>query len=260
MLGAPGRLAAAARLFGGVEELNIDSQAAWSSGWQRLDNRKKNGREGFAGGTQLILYRKDLSALKRRLAGIPPEQYDAAYQSEHNAWIGNREGVLEKFKPGTKSFHLIFSGRDGHGVFEFPWYGKFADLLQPLLEDLLGNQTDHIMRAQVALMPAHTEIKVHADSGGYSSEGHRIHFVVQSNPDVYFQVCQAQQDCIRLNTEEGLVFELNNRLKVCPWTQKFVVVWLRSNDLPRLPGSITRSLAWLDHSLALRHRVALCQE
>ena len=83
MLGDPGRLAAAARLFGGVEELNIDSQAAWSSGWPRLDNRKKNGREGFAGGTQLILYRKDLSALKRRLAGIPPEQYDAAYQSEH---------------------------------------------------------------------------------------------------------------------------------------------------------------------------------
>ena len=47
-------------------------------------------------------------------------------------------------------------------------------------------------------MPAHTEIKVHADSGGYSSEGHRIHFVVQSNPDVHFQVCQA---CSRIASD-----------------------------------------------------------
>ncbi len=215
VLGDPVRLAAAARLFSGVEGLNVDSQAAWSSGWPRLDNRKKNGREGFAGGTQLVLYRTDLTALRQRLASIPPEQYDATYQSEHNAWIGNRESVLERFKPGTKSFHLIFSGRDGHGVFEFPWYAKFADLLEPLLEDLLGDQASHIMRAQFALMPAHTEIKLHADSGGYSSEGHRIHFVVQSNRDVHFHVCQAGDDCIRLNTEEGVVFELNNRLKVC---------------------------------------------
>jgi hypothetical protein len=215
VLGDPGRLAVAARLYNGIQELNIDPDASWSSGWPRIDNRKKNGREGFAGGTQLVLYKADLSALRRRLASIPSEQYDAAYQTEHNAYIGNRESVLERFKPGTKSFHLIFSGRDGHGVFEFPWYAKFADLLEPLLEDLLGEQTSHIMRAQFALMPAHTEIKMHADSGGYSSEGHRIHFVVQSNPDVHFQVCQHEDDCIRLNTEEGLVFELNNRLKVC---------------------------------------------
>jgi len=69
------------------------------------------------------------------------------------------------------------------------------------------------MRAQFALMPAHTEIKPHVDSGGYSTEGHRIHFVVQSNPDVSFGVCDSGSDCVRLNTDEGTVFELNNRLK-----------------------------------------------
>ena len=121
VLGDPGRLAVAARLYSGIQELNIDPDASWSSGWPRIDNRKKNGREGFAGGTQLVLYKADLSALRRRLASIPSEQYDAAYQTKHNAYIGNRESVLERFKPGTKSFHLIFSGRDGHGVFEFPW-------------------------------------------------------------------------------------------------------------------------------------------
>jgi hypothetical protein len=157
--------------------------------------------------------RKDLTALKQRLEAITIDQYDEAYQVKHNAWIGGREGVLTTFKPGTKSFHLIFSGRDGDGVFQFPWYDKFSDLLEPLLEELLGNQTENIMRAQFALMPAHTEIKPHVDSGGYSSRGHRIHFVVQSNPDVSFNVCESDDNCIRLNTEEGVVFELNNRLK-----------------------------------------------
>ncbi len=99
------------------------------------------------------------------------------------------------------------------GVFEFPWYARFSDLLEPLFDELLGDQSKNVMRAQFALMPAHTEIKPHVDSGAYSSEGHRIHFVVKSNPDVSFGVCDSESDCVRLNTDEGTVFELNNRLK-----------------------------------------------
>ena len=195
------------------EDVAGSEATMWSTGWPRLDNSLKNQRSGFAGGTQLMLYRKDLTLLKQRLEPITPEQYDAAYQLEHNAWIGGRDDVLTTFKPGTKSFHLIFSGRDGHGVYEFPWYDKFSDLLEPLFEELLGSQSQNIMRAQFALMPAHTEIKPHVDSGGYSSEGHRIHFVVQSNPLVSFSVCESSNERVRLNTEEGSVFELNNRLK-----------------------------------------------
>ena len=94
------------------------SNTTWSStGWPRLDNARKNRRSGFAGGTQLVLYHKDLTELKRRLETITSDQYDEAYQSKHNAWIGGRSEVLSNFKPGTKSFHLIFSGRDGEGTY-----------------------------------------------------------------------------------------------------------------------------------------------
>lgn len=166
----------------------------------------------------MVLYRTDVSKIKERLARIPAEHYDEAYQSQHNAFIQGRESVLTTFKPGTKSFHLIFSGRDGHGVFQFPWYDEFSDLLEPLFAQLLGDEVNHITRAQFALMPAHTEIKPHVDTGGYSEEGHRIHFVIQSNPNVTFGVCDqtgktGQGDCVTLNTDEGVVFELNNRLK-----------------------------------------------
>jgi hypothetical protein len=39
-----------------------------------------------------------------------------------------------------------------------------------------------VMRLQLALMPPHSEIRRHTDSGGYAAAGHRIHVVVRSNP------------------------------------------------------------------------------
>lgn len=185
----------------------------WDSGHPRLDNDRKNRETGFAGGVQMLLYKEDVSELKKALLQMPEESWSPEVQKKENAFLEGREGNLNQFKPGTSAIHLIFSDRQGENVFEFPWYSqKFASLLEPMLRRLLGKDVQNIIRVQFAKMPAHSEIKPHVDSGGYSEKGHRIHIVIASNPDVTFKVCE-RSTCLKLHTEEGLVFELNNRLK-----------------------------------------------
>eukprot|EP00878_Enallax_costatus_P018172 GHUV01019120.1.p1 GENE.GHUV01019120.1~~GHUV01019120.1.p1 ORF type:complete len:249 (+),score=63.00 GHUV01019120.1:991-1737(+) len=90
----------------------------------------------------------------------------------------------------------------------------------------------HIIRLQLALMkPGVSDIKIHVDSGGYAIRGHRIHIPVFTHPDVSFDVCPHRyqpdpehipgpgeqqrmldiQECYKIPTVEGFVFELNNR-------------------------------------------------
>lgn len=185
----------------------------WDSGYPRLNNSRKNSRVGFDGGVQMILYHEDVSELKKAVTSLPLHYWEPEYQKTDNAYITGRDNQLAQFKPGTRSIHLIFSDRDAQNVFEFPWYReKFGHLVTPLLKKLLGSDYECISRVQFALMPAHSEIKPHVDSGGYSQEGHRIHFVIASSPDVSFHVCEKDK-CVKIHTEEGTVFELNNRLK-----------------------------------------------
>ena len=161
----------------------------------------------------MILYHEDLSELKKAVLAMPAHYWDPEYQKKANAYIMGRDGQLAQFKPGTKTINLIFSDRDAENVFEFPWYrDTFGHLVKPLLQHLLGKHYDCITRVQFALMPGQSEIKPHVDSGGYSQDGHRIHFVIASNPAVSFHVCD-NDECIKIHTEEGTVFELNNRLK-----------------------------------------------
>ena len=48
---------------------------------------------------------------------------------------------------------------------------------------ILGDaDMDKIMRLQFAIMPPHSQIKKHMDTGGYATLGHRIHAVLKSNP------------------------------------------------------------------------------
>jgi len=192
--------------------VSIDT-VRWDSGYPRLDNSRKNARVGFDGGIQMILYHEDVSELKKAVLSMPSEYWEPEYQKKSNAYITGRDNQLAQFKPGTRTIHLIFSDRDAENVFEFPWYrDTFGHLVKPMLQKLLGKHYECITRVQFALMPRHSEIKPHVDSGGYSEDGHRIHFVIASNPGVSFNVCD-KDTCVKLQTEEGTVFELNNRLK-----------------------------------------------
>jgi hypothetical protein len=186
----------------------------WDSGYPQIDNSLKTIKSGFDSGVQLLLYKEErLKDLKQYLLEMPESNWDEEEQRKSNAFLDGRSKNLNQFKPGTSSIHLIFSDQDGDSVFEYPWYKeKFARFLDPMLDRLLGKDVDNIIRMQFALMPPGTHIKPHIDNGGYSKSGHRVHFVVASSPDVSFQVCHLQE-CIKLHTEEGTVFELNNRLQ-----------------------------------------------
>jgi len=143
---------------------------------------------------------------------LPESAWQEEEQSRSNAFLKGREGNLNDFKPGTSSIHLVFSDQKGNDVYEFPWYRqRFASFIEPLLDKLLGVDARNIIRMQLANMPAGTHIKRHVDSGGYSANGHRIHVVVAASSLVSFHVCE-RDVCIPLHEEEGLVFELNNRL------------------------------------------------
>jgi hypothetical protein len=185
----------------------------WASGYPRFDNSAKDKQHGLSSGAQLPLFRWNQVQLRDYLLGIPLSDWSEEAARESNAWLTGREGNLNQFKPGTHAIHLIFSDQKGEDVYEFPWYKeRFASYLEPLINQLLGKDVVNIIRMQFALMPGNTQIKRHVDKGGYSATGHRIHLVVASSPMVDFHVCE-QDVCVPIHVDEGLVFELNNRLE-----------------------------------------------
>lgn len=184
----------------------------WASGMPMMELSSKDRTFGLSGGAQMLLFKANVAALKEYVLKMPMEDWGEESQTRSNAWLSGRAKNLNQFKPGVLSIHLIFSDQDGKTVFEFPWYNsRFAKLLNPILTRLLGADMQKIIRLQFALMPAGTHIKRHVDKGGYSADGHRIHLVVATNDGVMFKVCD-NTVCIPLILEEGLVFELNNRL------------------------------------------------
>ena len=185
----------------------------WASGYPRFDNSAKDKAHGLASGAQLPLFRWNQVKLRDYLLGLPLTDWSEEAARESNAWLTGREGNLNQFKPGTHAIHLIFSDQKGEDVYEFPWSKeRFALYLEPLLYKLLGNDAANVIRMQFALMPGNTHIKRHVDKGGYSATGHRIHLVVASSPMVDFHVCE-REVCVPIHVDEGLVFELNNRLE-----------------------------------------------
>lgn len=112
-------------------------------------------------------------------------------------------------------------------MFRFPWYDRFKAALEPLLLQILGPaDVRNILRLQLARMAPRSRLRQHVDSGGYAERGHRIHVVLQTNPGVAFHVCETPEraalhgggeephspPCLPVRVEEGLAFELDNRL------------------------------------------------
>jgi Aspartyl/Asparaginyl beta-hydroxylase len=185
----------------------------WASGYPRFDNSAKDKAHGLSSGAQLPLFRWNQTKLRDYLLGLPLSDWSEEAARKSNAWLAGREGNLNQFKPGTHAIHLIFSDQQGDNVYQFPWYKeRFAFFLEPLIHKLLGVDVANIIRMQFALMPGNTHIKRHVDKGGYSATGHRIHLVVASSPKVDFHVCE-RDTCVPIHVDEGLVFELNNRLE-----------------------------------------------
>lgn len=182
----------------------------WDSGFPYLSTDHKV--MGFQAGIQLLLFKIDTSDLKELILSMPTQYWDAPHQKKYNVFLLGRSTNLEKFKPGTKAIHLIFSNQAGDEVYQFPWYDIFSSHLDPLLIHTLGADVSKIIRCQLTLMPAGAHIKPHVDKGGYSALGHRIHIVIASELGNSFHVCEHSK-CVALHVEEGMVFELNNRVQ-----------------------------------------------
>eukprot|EP00775_Hariotina_reticulata_P005663 gene5663-5900_t len=241
----------------------------WSSGLPYLDTSIKGTKRPWEAGLQLPLINLNISSLQAAVAALPEEAWTYEYQAKHSAVMAGREGNQAAFKPGVEGIVLLFSANDGSGpVFKFPFYDYFAAALDPLLEEVVGKKDmQHIIRLQLALMkPGVSDIKIHVDSGGYAIKGHRIHIPVFTHPEVHFDVCPHRyvpdpdhipengepqrildiQECFKIPTVEGFVFELNNRAahkvsNYSPVPRVHVVVDLCEEPHPRVevpPGTV----------------------
>ncbi|KAI8468367.1 MAG: hypothetical protein J3K34DRAFT_459917 [Monoraphidium minutum] len=193
----------------------------WSSGMPFLDASAKATPKPWTAGLQVPLMHLDVSEAKALLLATPPEVWTREYQAVHSAVMGGRESNTATFKPGVQGIALLFSAGSGEGlVYEFPLYKRFAPVLEPLIEEMIGApDMANIIRMQLALMRANnSDIRIHVDTGGYATYAHRLHIPLMTNPGVAFDLCpfkddaKTQQECHKVPTWEGFAFELNNKV------------------------------------------------
>ncbi|GAX82340.1 hypothetical protein CEUSTIGMA_g9769.t1 [Chlamydomonas eustigma] len=230
-------LVADGRVAGAMEKLQELGYPAfvggyWESGLPFLDIHAKASPTAWKAGIQLPLTMVNISQLQSLMKGMPKQMWEEGEQAKTNAVIGGRKSNTQMYKPGVKAMYLMFSDRSIDHTFRFPYYNYFKDAIEPIINQVLGpGQLDKVVRMQFAYMPPEVSaIKVHRDTGGYATKAHRIHIPVLTNPQVTFEVCPVLDrrtrgahfdvtddiikpgDCLPIPMEEGMVFELNNRV------------------------------------------------
>lgn len=162
----------------------------WSSGWPHMSVKVKQTKRPWEAGLQLPLFHVDVTAVQEKLLNMPEAFWSQDYQQQFNAFIDGRDANMKTFKPGVDAIMLIFSDNSGNHVYRFPFYYYFADVLEPILAEILGeDDTRNIIRLQLARMKPEVEIKMHQDAGGYAGLAHRIHVPLFTHEDVSFHVC-----------------------------------------------------------------------
>lgn len=215
----------------------------WGSGQPRMDIARKHSRD-VSPGIQLLLARVDVSAVQAAFIRSGDAIWHQEEQKRSNAFFAGRGANMAAFKPGVEAAHLIFSDRQGTKVFQFPWFHRFAALVEPLVDQVIGRRdSSNIIRMQFARMRPGTRIKPHRDSGLWAMKAHRIHIPITASPTVGFWVCPhinkteqrsaasgaaserarvhhlsaanlsaSKPDCWPIILEEGQAFEINNGL------------------------------------------------
>ena len=159
----------------------------------------------------------DVRAVQAHLRAHP-ELFDTQVQRDRNIFVDGRSGVLQRFKPGTGGFMLIFSGNDAKEAYTFPWWEELRPLLEPvigaLLKPVLGMDWDgHLLRVQFARMPPGSNIHKHVDTGRWVRKAHRLHIPIFVPKGTLFEVKASRDGEFHpLDLREGYAFELNNRL------------------------------------------------
>ncbi|BDA45004.1 hypothetical protein COCOBI_06-4830 [Coccomyxa sp. Obi] len=206
----------------------------WSSGMPYLKSSFKTDWDPTRAnsksltGVQLLLFSADISNLKAAILDQGEALWDAAEQRRSNAFLKGRAQNMQRYKPGTQEVLLMFSDKEGGSVYRFPYYDRFKNVMEPLLEQVLGRgDMAKVMRLLLARVLPGSLIRIHRDQGGYVERGHRIHVPLQADPSTLaFMSCPTAvphaispsvtasqalgQGCLPLQIEEGLVFEINN--------------------------------------------------
>ncbi|KAF8065849.1 hypothetical protein HT031_002909 [Scenedesmus sp. PABB004] len=232
----------------------------WSSGWPRLDIAAKLTDAPEAAGLQLPLFAANVGALRAALAALPPGAWGAAEQAASNARMTGRAAFMDRFKPGAW-VAACTPAAQGSSAPRRPGPRRRADpgrrprrrrarccqawrasCCCSATARILGPaDARNVVRLQLARMaPGLADIRLHVDSGGYATRGHRIHVPLETNPSVAFDLCPAGppaaprgatnasagaaaraargaerpglEGCVRLAVPQGLAFELNNRV------------------------------------------------
>ena len=161
-------------------------------------------REGFD-----VDYRNELPALSPTNYWDPrnaDKENVTVTRPSHDAW-------------GIGKIVLIFSDDFLTKVYQFPWWKKFEEALQPIIDVLFpkpGSNKEGIMvRALLASLPPGATIPVHHDSGEWVKKTHRVHvpILVQDPSRVVFQCGPSAEMLQRISCEPGHVFEINNQAK-----------------------------------------------
>lgn len=98
--------------------------------------RKCNTDFPEAAGLQLPLFHADISAFKAKLQAMPASMWTKEEQARSNVVMSGRTANMDKFKPGVQGIVMLFSDRNGHVVYQFPYYDYFRAELEPLLNEV----------------------------------------------------------------------------------------------------------------------------
>ena len=114
-------------------------------------------------------------------------------------------------------------------VYRLPWWDTWGDVLRPIFE-ALGIRPEKVVRCLLARLPPDYTIKVHHDTGRWTTKAHRVHVPILTNAAaVVFKSGPTEDLMERVPFEPGVAVELNNRCKgsraVRVGTVRCVCVW-----------------------------------
>lgn len=74
--------------------------------------------------------------LQEHLLSLPEADWTDEEQARSNAYLTGRNANLGAVKPGARAIVLMFSDHNGNQVARFPWYHRFAPLVEPIVKQV----------------------------------------------------------------------------------------------------------------------------
>jgi len=173
----------------------------------------------------------DVNPIAERLLELGDAVFMDDYQIKNgNAVVKGRKYVLDKIKPGTRSFQLIWSSKSVSDVYHFPWLDDWLPMIQKLVLDPIGVKPSSVIRMMFAQMPKGSTINIHSDKNPWVQKGHRVHVPIITHKDVFFLTQtvrlpdeedsdydydyekEVKRRTLRIKSNPGEVYEFNNAM------------------------------------------------